>query len=247
MTIGATWPHRSGGIGVTDNFAPPPVHSPSCSTFGTPVHSRCAIACVLSAGGEAPAEAGRPEVFVYCAGLVYDLQRHHVALGEVGVRPLRLVARDLALARPPRGSHCAKGGTEMRGPPHHPTLGSRSRPRPSSLRPPRAGRVSRRPRGAEGRPRFPGNSYPTPQRITSMVHLEGVCYPTGFGAPIGTRLVCGTPGGLRALPREGQHGIEEVHVGVHRLLGELLGSLLLLALLLDQVLRQSPVAIGLGA
>src|SRR5215211_5019081 len=90
MTIGATWPHRSGGIGVTDNFAPPPVHSPSCSTFGTPVHSRCAIACVLSAGGEAPAEAGRPEVFVYCAGLVYDLQRHHVALGEVGSTALEI-------------------------------------------------------------------------------------------------------------------------------------------------------------
>jgi hypothetical protein len=37
MTIGATWPHRSGGIGVMDIFAPPPVHSHFCSTPGTSV------------------------------------------------------------------------------------------------------------------------------------------------------------------------------------------------------------------
>src|SRR5215210_7706706 len=44
----------------------------------------------------------------------------------------------------------------------------------------------------------------------------------------------------------GEHGVEEVRVGVHRLLGQSPGGLPLLALLLDQVLRQSPVALGLG-
>src|SRR5215204_3907072 len=44
----------------------------------------------------------------------------------------------------------------------------------------------------------------------------------------------------------GEHGVEEVRVGVHRLLGQRPGSLPLLALLLDQVLRQGPVALGLG-
>src|SRR5215217_5900926 len=44
----------------------------------------------------------------------------------------------------------------------------------------------------------------------------------------------------------GEHGVQEVHVGVHRLLGQRLGGLLLLALLLDQILRQGPVALGLG-
>src|ERR671910_771623 len=44
----------------------------------------------------------------------------------------------------------------------------------------------------------------------------------------------------------GEHGVQEVGVGVDRLLGEGLGGLLLLALLLDQILRQGPVALGLG-
>src|SRR5215212_11544472 len=52
---------------------------------------------------------------------------------------------------------------------------------------------------------------------------------------------------VQAAPVVGEHGVQEVRVGVDRLLGERLGGLLLLALLLDQVLRQSPVALGLGA
>src|SRR5829696_3075603 len=44
----------------------------------------------------------------------------------------------------------------------------------------------------------------------------------------------------------GEHGVEEVRVSVHRLLGQRPGGLPLLALLLDQVLRQSPVVLGLG-
>ena len=44
----------------------------------------------------------------------------------------------------------------------------------------------------------------------------------------------------------GEHGVEEVRVGVHRLLGQRHGGLPLLDLLLDQVLRQSPVVLGLG-
>src|SRR5215210_6600207 len=44
----------------------------------------------------------------------------------------------------------------------------------------------------------------------------------------------------------GEHGVQEVHVSVDRLLGQCLGGLPLLALLLDQVLREGPVALGLG-
>src|SRR5215216_3503965 len=44
----------------------------------------------------------------------------------------------------------------------------------------------------------------------------------------------------------GEHGVEEVRVGVDRLLGQRPGSLTLLALLLDQVLIQGPVALCLG-
>src|ERR687898_727616 len=44
----------------------------------------------------------------------------------------------------------------------------------------------------------------------------------------------------------GEHGVEEVRVGVHRLLSQRPGGLPLLALLLDQVFRQGPVALGLG-
>src|SRR5215211_4225862 len=44
----------------------------------------------------------------------------------------------------------------------------------------------------------------------------------------------------------GEHGVEEVRIGVHRLLGQRPGGLPLLALLLDQVLRKGPVALGLG-
>ena len=33
MTIGATWPHRSGAIGVMDIFAPPPAYGHLSSTF----------------------------------------------------------------------------------------------------------------------------------------------------------------------------------------------------------------------
>src|SRR5215212_5486652 len=51
---------------------------------------------------------------------------------------------------------------------------------------------------------------------------------------------------VQATPVVGEHGVQEVGVGVDRLLGEGLGGLLLLALLLDQVLRQGPVALGLG-
>src|SRR5215211_81503 len=76
----------------------------------------------------------------------------------------------------------------------------------------------------------------------------------GVGRHFGSRaqrgfpcLPYGSPGSLRTLTRGGEHGVEEVHVGVHRFLGEGLGSLLLLALLLDEVFRQSPVVLGLGA
>src|SRR5215208_7736216 len=51
---------------------------------------------------------------------------------------------------------------------------------------------------------------------------------------------------IQVAPVVGEHGIEEVHVGVYRLLGQRLGGLLLLALLLDQVLRERPVVLGLG-
>src|SRR5918998_1770094 len=44
----------------------------------------------------------------------------------------------------------------------------------------------------------------------------------------------------------GEHGIQEVRVGVDRLLGQRLGGLPLLALSLDQVLREGPVAFGLS-
>ena len=33
MTIGATWPHRSGGIGVTDIHVPPPAYNYLCNTL----------------------------------------------------------------------------------------------------------------------------------------------------------------------------------------------------------------------
>src|SRR5918997_358322 len=62
------------------------------------------------------------------------------------------------------------------------------------------------------------------------------CFPLAVGPPL--RLV-------QVTPVVGEHGVQEVHVGVDRLLGEGLGGLLLLALLLDQVLRQLPVALGL--
>src|SRR5215212_6703643 len=52
---------------------------------------------------------------------------------------------------------------------------------------------------------------------------------------------------IQAAPVVGEHRVQELRVGVHRLLGESLGGLLLLALLLDEVLSQSPVALGLGA
>src|SRR5215216_1203939 len=50
---------------------------------------------------------------------------------------------------------------------------------------------------------------------------------------------------IQVAPVVGEHGIEEVHVGVDRLLGQRLGGLLLLALLLDQILREGPVVLGL--
>jgi hypothetical protein len=82
--------------------------------------------------------------------------------------------------------------------------------------------------------------------VANGLVLGSILFPTGLSVPFGIRLPCGTPGGLRALPRAGEHGVEEVHVGVHRLLGESLGGLLLLALLLDEVLGQGAVVLGLG-
>src|SRR5215212_359464 len=49
-------------------------------------------------------------------------------------------------------------------------------------------------------------------------------------------------GRLRAPLSEGEHRVENVHVGLQRLPGERLGSPLLLVLLLDEVLGQGPVA-----
>jgi hypothetical protein len=43
----------------------------------------------------------------------------------------------------------------------------------------------------------------------------------------------------------GEHGVEEVHVGVDLLLGQRLGRLLLLAMMLDQILGEGPVVLGL--
>jgi hypothetical protein len=82
--------------------------------------------------------------------------------------------------------------------------------------------------------------------VTDGVGLSGILFPTGLGVPLGTCLPCGLPGGLHTLPGEGEHGVEEVHVGVDRLLSESLGGLLLLALLLDEVLGQGAVVLGLG-
>src|SRR5215216_4886369 len=64
--------------------------------------------------------------------------------------------------------------------------------------------------------------------------------------PFFTLLPCALLGLVQATPVVREHRVEEVHVGVHRFLGEGLGSLLLLALLLDQVLRQSLIALGLA-
>src|SRR5215210_7043780 len=64
--------------------------------------------------------------------------------------------------------------------------------------------------------------------------------------PFFTLLPCALLGLVQATPVVREHRVEEVHVGVHRLLGEGLGSLLLLALLLDQVLRQSLIALSLA-
>jgi hypothetical protein len=62
----------------------------------------------------------------------------------------------------------------------------------------------------------------------------------------GTRLSRDLLGCLRTLPRVSEHGAQEIHVSVDRLLGESLGGLLLLALLLDEILSQSPVVLCLG-
>src|SRR5215211_6770942 len=92
--------------------------------------------------------------------------------------------------------------------------------------------------------RFPAKEYiirqgPGPEEIPDL---------SGFHVkPFFTLLPGALLGLVQATPVVGEHRVEEVHVGVHRLLGEGLGSLLLLALLLDQVFRQSPVALGLGA
>ena len=69
---------------------------------------------------------------------------------------------------------------------------------------------------------------------------------TGFDTLFGTRLSRDLLGCLRALPRVREHGAQEVQVGVDRLLGESLGGLLRLALLLDQILSQGPVVLSLS-
>src|SRR5215218_547998 len=51
---------------------------------------------------------------------------------------------------------------------------------------------------------------------------------------------------IEVTPVVGEHGIQEVHVSVDGLLGQRPGGLLLFALLRDQILRESPVALGLG-
>src|SRR5215210_1236796 len=51
---------------------------------------------------------------------------------------------------------------------------------------------------------------------------------------------------VQVAPVVGKHGVEEVHIGVGRFLDKRLGGLPLLALLLDQILREAPVVLGLS-
>src|SRR5215207_3661494 len=76
-----------------------------------------------------------------------------------------------------------------------------------------------------------------PYKGPSLAGSTTVLLPLRPGAPLSL---------IQAAPVVGEHGVQELRVGVHRLLGESLGGLLLLALLLDEVLRQGPVALGLG-
>src|SRR5919112_4962363 len=50
---------------------------------------------------------------------------------------------------------------------------------------------------------------------------------------------------VQVAPVVGEHGVQEVHVGSQRLLGQRLGGLLLLALLRDEIVRERPVVLGL--
>src|SRR5215204_7352927 len=76
-----------------------------------------------------------------------------------------------------------------------------------------------------------------PYKGPSLAGSTTILLPLLPGAPLSL---------IQAAPVVGEHGVQELRVGVHRLLGESLGGFLLLALLLDQILRQGPVALGLG-
>jgi hypothetical protein len=85
--------------------------------------------------------------------------------------------------------------------------------------------------------------HPIAQWVVGGVILRGIRFFTGLSVRVRDG---GLLGNTRLLVGKREYGTEELHVGVDRLSGEGLGGFLLLALLLDQVPRQGPVAFGLG-